>query len=296
MTASGPDFLTTRELADLLRIKERKVYDLAAGGEVPCVRVVGKLLFPRAEVEAWIAAARSGSRPGGAPPPAVVAGSHDPLLDWALRESGSGLAAFFDGSLDGLERLARREAVAAALHLAEPEGGWNVAAVRQSLAGRPVVVVEFARRSRGLLVAKDNPKGIAAVGDLAGLRFARRQPAAASQRLFEDLARAAGLDPGAIAGPEAPARSEDDVALLVRDGKADAAFGLAAMAARFRLGFVPLVEERYDLAVLRHGFFEPPFQRLLAFLAGPAFRARAGEMEGYDVGGLGTVRYNAPES
>ena len=49
-----PDYLTTRELADLLRIGERKVYDLAASGEVPCLRVVGKLLFPRAEISAGV--------------------------------------------------------------------------------------------------------------------------------------------------------------------------------------------------------------------------------------------------
>ncbi|MEX0340492.1 MAG: helix-turn-helix domain-containing protein, partial [Arenibacterium sp.] len=52
------DYLTTRELADLLRIGERKVYDLAANGEVPCVRAVGKLLFPRAEITAWLNASR----------------------------------------------------------------------------------------------------------------------------------------------------------------------------------------------------------------------------------------------
>ena len=34
------------------------------------------------------------------PPPRVLAGSHDPLLDWALRESGCGIATYFDGSLD----------------------------------------------------------------------------------------------------------------------------------------------------------------------------------------------------
>jgi len=31
----------------LLRITERKVYDLAATGKVPCSRAMGKLLFPR---------------------------------------------------------------------------------------------------------------------------------------------------------------------------------------------------------------------------------------------------------
>jgi excisionase family DNA binding protein len=62
MSGEAPEYLTTRELADLLRIKERKVYDMAAAGEVPCSRAMGKLLFPRAEVEAWLAASASGPR------------------------------------------------------------------------------------------------------------------------------------------------------------------------------------------------------------------------------------------
>ncbi len=99
-----PEFLTTREVAALLRVRERKVYELARSGEIPCRRVTGKLLFPRAGVETWLAGGQTAAlRPRA---PDVVAGSHDPLLDWALRESGSGLASLFDGSLDGLERLA----------------------------------------------------------------------------------------------------------------------------------------------------------------------------------------------
>ena len=48
------EFLTTRELAAMLRVKERKVYELAADGALPVRRVTGKLLFPRAEIEEWI--------------------------------------------------------------------------------------------------------------------------------------------------------------------------------------------------------------------------------------------------
>ena len=55
MTKPMPDYLTTREVADLIRLKERKVYDLVATGAIPCVRVTGKLLFPRNLVEAWLA-------------------------------------------------------------------------------------------------------------------------------------------------------------------------------------------------------------------------------------------------
>ena len=39
--ARMPEYLTTKELAELLRIKERKVYDLAAAGQVPCSKVSG---------------------------------------------------------------------------------------------------------------------------------------------------------------------------------------------------------------------------------------------------------------
>ena len=48
------EFLTTRQLAELLHIKERRVYDLAAAGEVPCSRVTGKLLFERRQISSEI--------------------------------------------------------------------------------------------------------------------------------------------------------------------------------------------------------------------------------------------------
>ena len=47
MAEAPHTYLTTKEVADLLRLKERKVYDLVAEGGIPCVRATGKLLFPR---------------------------------------------------------------------------------------------------------------------------------------------------------------------------------------------------------------------------------------------------------
>ncbi len=289
----SPEYLTTAEVAELLRIKERKVYDLASGGDMPCVRVVGKLLFPRAEIEAWIAAARSGPARRAQPLPCIVAGSHDPLLDWALRESGSGLAGFFDGSLDGLERIARRDAMAAGLHLHEPDG-WNADQVARDFAGKPLVLIEFATRRRGLIVPPGNPDGLTGLADLATRRFSRRQPTAASQQLFEHLARDAGIDPETLSGPANPARTEADVALPVLDGAADAAFGLQAVAQQLRLGFVDLMEERFDLLIWRQAYFSDEFQRLVAFFSTDTFAGQASRMTGYDITGLGRVRYNAP--
>ncbi|WP_224825420.1 helix-turn-helix transcriptional regulator [Cognatishimia sp. MH4019] len=314
MNDAAPDYLTTKELAALLRLSERKVYDLASGGEVPCTRVVGKLLFPRAEVMAWIDGNRSGPETVPTPLPGIFAGSHDPLLDWALRESGSGLAAFYDGSHDGLTRVASRQAMGCGLHIRETDG-WNAATVATQLANIPVVLVEFAKRQRGLIVAAGNPHGITGIADLApisagptastdttasarpaSLRFARRQESAASHRMFADLAREVGIDAAALAGPTQPMRTEGDVAAAIAEGKADVGFGIAASAAQMRLDFIPLLTERYDLLVWRAAWFDPPFQAVLQFLRSADLAARAAELGGYDLSDLGRVHFNGDAS
>ncbi|MFV0297367.1 MAG: helix-turn-helix domain-containing protein, partial [Hyphomicrobiaceae bacterium] len=146
------DYLTTKELAALLRIRERKVYDLAASGEVPCSRATGKLLFPRRAIETWISNRSSGgnmSAGRAAARPNVFLGSHDPLLEWALRESECGIATFFDGSLDGLSRYCAGEGIAAGLHIPGNKlGDWNTDAVEEACGTEPVVLLEWATRRR----------------------------------------------------------------------------------------------------------------------------------------------------
>jgi len=78
------------------------------------------------------------------------------------------------------------------------------------------------------------------------------------------------------------------------DGKGDAAFGLLCMARQFRLDFVPVTRERFDLVVTRRAYFEPPFQRLVAFCRTDACRHRAEELGGYALSGQFAVHFNAP--
>ncbi|MBE9556062.1 MAG: helix-turn-helix transcriptional regulator [Proteobacteria bacterium] len=291
------DYLTTREVAALLRIKERKVYELVGESAIPHSRVTGKLLFPRDMVEAWVrrhVEFREGTE-GLVERPLVVAGSHDPLLDWALRESGSGLATFFDGSLSGLMRLAEGGAVAAGMHVYEPEAeDWNRAHIRERIPAMPVILVEWAMRTQGLVLAPGNPQNITSIADLAGRSVIPRQREAGSRVLLEYLMNRAGLDAAAITMLDPPARSEADVALAVADGKADAGLAVETVARQYRLDFLPLFRERYDLAVWRRDWFEPPLRKLISFARTPAFADRAAELGGYDITGLGTVRYNGP--
>ncbi|MEI4234203.1 helix-turn-helix transcriptional regulator [Roseovarius sp. D22-M7] len=290
------EYLTVRELADLLRLKERKVYDLAASGAVPCSRATGKLLFPADEIRAWIARAQSGG--GGAyaavsaTRPAILLGSHDPLLDWAVRQSRCGLATFYDGSLDGLDRFLRGEGMIAGLHIHDAATGqWNVPAVAEAAAAQNAVLVSFADRRRGLVVRAGEaaPEGLR---DLAGRRVVPRQPESGTEGIFRDLAAKEDLDLSGMHFTEV-ARTEDEAVEAVRRGEGDVAFGLETVARSHGLEFRPMLTERFALLVDRRAWFEPQIRQLVAFCTSPRLAARAASCGGYDVMGFGGVLWNA---
>ena len=284
-----PEFLTVKELAELLRIKERKVYDLASSGDVPCNRTTGKLLFPEAEVRAWINGDRAGT---SVERPAVFLGSHDPLLEWALRQSQCGLATFFDGSTDGLTRFKKGEGIATGLHIHDRKSdGWNVDAVAQSCAESDAVLIAWAKRSRGLVV-KPEAARVEGVDDLRGKRLAPRQSKSGTSVLLESVLRNAGIDGSDVTYTQ-PCHSEQDAVLAVAEGVADVTFGLESVASQFGLGFIPVVEEQFDILVDRKAYFDSPIQTLLAFCKSQPFQERALALTGYSLDGLGNVRWNA---
>jgi len=289
--------MNTREVADYLRIKQRKVYALLRAKRIPCSRVTGKWLFPKHLIDLWVAENTDYAGLGfeTRPPAPVVAGSHDPLLDWAVRESGCGLAVRSGGSLDGLKQLAAGEAAMAGLHVRDAESGeYNAPLLRAAPSLREAVLIHVARRRQGLLLAPGNPLKIKS---LAGLRSRKarimpRQAAAGSQILLLDLLAKARIKPADLRLVHPPASSETDVGLAIVEGRADAGLAIEAVARQFRLAFVPLADERFDIALRRKTYFEAPAQALFAFLRTPAFRRRAAALGGYDVRKAGTVVWN----
>jgi excisionase family DNA binding protein len=285
--------MNTREVADYLRIKERKVYDLVRARKIPCSRVTGKWLFPKPQIDAWVAQGSDGADRSA--PAAVLAGSHDPLLEWAVRETRCGLAIRPGGSRDGLALLASGAAMLAAVHLIEENGGYNVASVAATMPARDFVVLEWARREQGLIVALGNPHGVSGLRDLRHrkIRLMPRQAEAGSQALLLHLLDKAEMKPSEIAVLPSAALSESDLAIAIAEGKADAGVGIRAVARQFKLDFVPLHAERFDLVMRRRDFFEQPVQKLFAFARTPDFASRAAELGGYDVAATGTVILNA---
>ena len=239
------EFLTTSEAADYVRLGERKLYELVTSGEIPCSKVTGKWLFPRQELDLWVLSGLS--RPAGmivADPPPIVGGSQDDLLEWTLRESGSGLASLTEGTARGVERLQRGEVIAAAVHFHGDDvaaGDANVAAIRALPDLHDAVLVGMVRREQGLLVPPGNPKRLHSLADVLasgcahGGAATRRRRANAARRAAQaqpapepkDLRR---LEPPCLTGP--------DLAAAIRAGRADCGIATRAAAqiggARFR--------------------------------------------------------------
>lgn len=302
MAPSAPtDYLTVKEVADLLRLKERKVYDLVKEGRIPCLKVTGKWLFPKGQVEHWLSGGRRALDSAGIVPaarpaaPAIVAGSRDPWLDWCIAQSGCGLATMGGGSLTGLGAVLAGEALAAGIHLLDAaSGGYNA----PYLAGRGgtdgLVLLEWARREQGLVLPPGNPKAIQGIADLArpDIRTALRPAEAGAHVLLLALLDQAGHGPQALTTDGTLHASGFELGLAVLDGRADTGLATRAVARRLHLEFLPLAWERFDLLVGRRDYFEPPMQTLLHFARGAAAIAKAKDLSGYDLSGHGRVHWN----
>ena len=287
--SSLSEFLTTREVADLLRLKQRKVYDLAARNIIPCVKATGKLLFPKTEINRWIQH-KGAYLAETAPRPSVILGSHDPLFEWTITASGCGLPTFFNGSLDGFMRFRNREGVACGIHTQNPDlEDWNTSLVDSYLKQSPSVLVHWAKRERGLLTKEGS--GISNIEDTIGKRLVARQAGAGAQELFEKQLNLAGIGVDSVNFVRI-VQTETEAALSVLEGEADSCFGLRCFADRYNLDFLSVCEEYFDLVIDRHAYFEEGLQTLFEFTKNDRFGAEVGRYGGYNISGLGEVRMN----
>ena len=291
------EFLNTDEAAAYLRLSERKLYDLVAAGTIPCSKVTGRWLFPKAALDRWVASGLpDGLKSLEEPAPPIVGGSTDPLLEWALRESGCGLASLPEGSEAGLRRLARREVSIAAIHLhSQRDDAANIEAVKHGPGLHDVVVIAFVRREQGLLVAPGNPHGIVSIAQVVrtGLRLAQRQPGAGAQLLLLMMLAQEQIDPRNIAPLKPGYATGGDLAQAVRAGHADCGIATRAAAQTAGLDFVPLLWKNFDLVLRQRDYFLPEPSALFGFVRSDRFRQRAAELGGYDLSVCGAIRFVA---
>ncbi len=220
----------------------------------------------------------------------IITGSDDPLLArlaHLVRTSASSV-----GSIGGLLALSQHQADVAGIHLLDPETGeYNIPFVKRLLPEDDIVLVNLAFRENGLMLTRGNPKGIIKLRDLArrGIRFINRPRGTGTRLLLYSRLRAAHVDPHALPDWEHSAATHDAVAGAIATGAADAGPGVRAVAAAWDLEFIPLGEERFDLAIPRAEYESPRLQSLLQALHSKEFRQTAAALPGYDLARMGRV-------
>jgi putative molybdopterin biosynthesis protein len=280
----------------------RKVYELSAAGRREMERWLrdDPPAFIRRRDQGVVRAQLSSTLrgcTGAGVAPLFAVGSDDLVLDLlvhhlAQRHPEIRFAARPVGSLSGLIALHERRAHLAGIHLLDVDSGeYNVPHVKHLLPGERVVLVNLARREQGLMLAAGNPKGIRGLRHLAGrgVRLVYRQAGAGTRILFHHLLRQARIDPRRLSGYERELPTHGAVAAAIATGAADAGPGVRAVAEARGLDFLPLGEERYDLAIPRPVFESRQLRPLLELLHDANFRREAARFSGYDVARMSRV-------
>jgi molybdate transport repressor ModE-like protein len=225
-----------------------------------------------------------------------IAASHDLALaafaGEALARERLDLDLSFMGSLRALEEFDAGRVPVAGFHV--PVGG-RVARSRtpflRFLDARRDRLVRLVDRDQGLILPRGNPQHVRTLAEAAvrGLRFVNRQRGSGTRLVVDQLLAAARIEPRRLAGYTREEFTHAAVAATVASGGADVGFGLHAAAAEYGLAFVPIVRERYFLAVRARGLEAPALERLRSALRAPAFAALLAGIPGYAGAGAGEV-------
>ena len=188
--------------------------------------------------------------------------------------------------------MRRYEAHVAGCHLLDQDTGeYNLPYIISILGGQDVMVVNLVYRQQGLMVPKNNPKGILNLADLTrdDVSFVNRQRGSGTRVLLDYELRKANVDHHQISGYDRDEYTHTGVAAAIASGTADTGLGIMAAAKALGLDFVPLLRERYDLVIPMPHYQSPPVQALMEIICRPSFQTQVRDMGGYDTSKTGEV-------
>ena len=284
------------------RVRERMVatpIQRGAGVIMSLVRADGLVKIPRLSegVEAGTQVTVNLLRPLEAIEHTIVAtGSHDLVLDLIASElTGTGGVSFASsnvGSLGGLRAIDRGEAHLAGTHLLDEESGeYNVSFLRRYVRNQCVVLINLVHRVQGFIIPKGNPASIESLNDLAreDIVFVNRQRGSGTRVLLDYKLVAAGIDTQQVAGYEREEYTHLAVAAAVAGGRANVGLGILSAARAIGMDFIPLFDERYDLAIPEDIYDSKLLAPMLQLIQSSDFRVKVEELGGYDAGQMGEV-------
>lgn len=303
--------LSTQEVAEMLHISRSTVYELIRRGEINSYKIGRKVRFTQDDVDVYIARSRHEHstqpvervdthslllRPEPQSAPGPIISGQDVLLDILanhLHQEGHNPGRSYLSSFEGLLALYEGRVDAAACHLwAADEDEYNVPFVKRLMPGIPAALINISYRTQGFYVRRGNPKGVAGWDDLRreDVTIFNRRLGSSSRILLDGRLHAMGIDPAKLRGYERSMKSHLTMAAAVAEGEADVGLGTERVSRQIDgIDFIPLQEERYDLAVKKSFLDTPEAAAMLGVLRSGAFRREIERFSGNDYRDLGRI-------
>jgi putative molybdopterin biosynthesis protein len=302
---------TTEEIAKLLKISKLTVYDLIKKGELPSYRVGKQMRVDASDLETYKQRSRGGqSNAASAPPPRqasfppsaaekqIVITGQDISLDILakhIEKQAPGIRPLrsYVGSMDSLISMYRGESDIVSTHLLDGDTGeYNLPYIRRMFVGQSYLVVHLLARPAGFFVKRGNPLRLGQWSDLnkSGLRLANRELGSGARVLLDEQLRLAGIAPASLIGFEDEEKSHLAVAGKVASGEADVGIGIEKAAQIVgQVDFIPLIQEQYDLVMMKRPGNASWIEAVVAILQSPSFQSELANIHGYDLSRTGRI-------
>lgn len=303
--------LSTQEVAEILHVSKSTIYELIRRGEINSYKVGRKVRFTQDDVDAYIARSRHeqsvqpvrrvemSSRllhPEEEKNEGILISGQDVVLDVLtnfLHQRGASARRCYLNSFEGLLALYEGRVDAAACHLFDAEEKqFNTPFVRKLLPGVPAALINLSYRKQGFYVAAGNPKEIRGWRDLArrDISILNRGVGSSARILLDGQLHRMNLDAREIKGYEREMKSHLTMAAAIAEGEADLAIGTERISRQIEgLDFIPLLEERYDLAVRKSFLETETAEKLLEILHSAPFRKEIRNLSGNDYRDMGKI-------
>ncbi len=288
-------FMNVKQVSGYLHLNEKKIYDMVNRGIIPATKVTGKWMFPKELIDKWML---DSTHNGLLRDRLIVAGSDDPFLyriinDFSLSLGSKAVVAYTNTSTrTGLELLNANRVDACCIH-------WGPA--RESTIRHPSLLQQYStshnwilirayQREQGLLYNSALQNGTTCIPEVFDNKFRWdiHRAGTGSQRFLLEVLSKHGLN---IDDLNATSNSITDreAAAAINLQQCDFTLGTRASASEFRLDFVSLGWENFDLVIPRDIWFRHLFQNLIESIDSNQGQQFASKLGGYNIENCGKL-------
>ena len=303
--------LSTQEVADILHVSKSTIYDLIKRNEIVSYKIGRKVRFTQEDVDDYISRSRHElgirnvttveadslfTNPLNTERKGLVISGQDVILDIltsCLNQRGINASRCYLSGFEGLLSFYQGKVDIASCHLyAGDNEEYNLSYLKYIAPGVPAILVNLSYRMQGFYVKKGNPKKINGWEDLKrdDICIVNRRLGSSSRILLDKKINSLGINPENIKGYDKIMGSHLTMASAIASGEADIGLGTERVSKQLEgISFIPLINERYDLAIRKSQFNSSEITGLIKLLRSEYFYRSVSSISGNDYSDIGEI-------